>query len=60
MSIGKDGTLYLPDSHGRIWTSKNAGEGKLEELAYIGGKPLGGYVYPNGDALFADAVKVGV
>ncbi|KAL3133309.1 hypothetical protein ABBQ38_007188 [Trebouxia sp. C0009 RCD-2024] len=57
VSIGKDGTLYLPDSLGRIWTSQNAGEGKLRELAYAGGKPLGGFVYPNGDAVFADAVK---
>lgn len=58
VSIGKDGTLYLPDSLGRIWTSQNAGEGKLQELAYAGGKPLGGFVYPNGDAIFADAIKV--
>ena len=58
VSIGKDGTLYLPDSQGRIWTAQNGGQGKLQELAYVGGKPLGGHVYPNGDAIFCDAVKV--
>ena len=58
MSIGKDGTLYLPDSQGRIWTAQNGGQGKLQEVAYVGGKPLGGHVYPNGDAIFCDAVKV--
>lgn len=57
VSIGKDGTLYLPDSQGRIWTAQNS-EGKLREIAYVGGKPLGGYVYPNGDVIFCDAVKV--
>ena len=57
VSIGKDGTLYLPDSQGRIWTAEN-GEGKLRELAYVGGKPLGGHVYPDGDVIFCDAVKV--
>ena len=58
VSVGHDGKLYMPDSLGRIWTSRDAGEGELQELAYAGGKPLGGYVYPNGDAVFADAVKV--
>lgn len=57
VSIGRDGTLYLPDSQGRIWTAQNS-EGKLRELAYVGGKPLGGHVYPNGDVIFCDAVKV--
>lgn len=58
VSISKDGTLYLPDKLGRIWTSKDGGKGKLEELGYAGGRPLGGHVYPNGDAIFCDMVKV--
>lgn len=57
VSIGHDGTLYLPDKFGRIWTSTNGGQGQLEELGYAGGRPLGGYVYGNGDAIFCDAIK---
>ena len=58
VSIGHDGTLYLPDKFGRIWTSANGGQGQLQELGYAGGRPLGGYVYGNGDAIFCDAIKV--
>ena len=48
----------MPDSQGRIWTAKDCGKGNLRELGYAGGRPLGGHVYPNGDVIFADAVKV--
>ena len=58
VSISKDGTLYLPDKHGRIWTSAEGGKGEPKELGYAGGRPLGGHVYPNGDAIFCDMVQV--
>lgn len=48
----------MPDALGRIWTSTHGGKGELQELGYAGGRPLGGYVYPNGDAIFCDMVKV--
>ena len=58
VSISPDGVLYMPDNLGRVWTSAEGGAGPLQELAYTGGKPLGGYVYPSGDAIFCDALKV--
>ena len=58
VSISPDGVLYMPDNLGRIWTSSEGGAGPLRQLTYTGGKPLGGYVYPSGDAIFCDALKV--
>ncbi|KAA6420084.1 hypothetical protein WJX79_007601 [Trebouxia sp. C0005] len=57
VSISQEGTLYLPDKLGQIWTSKDGGRGKLEQLGYAGGRPLGGHVYANGDAIFCDMIK---
>lgn len=58
MSVSSDGVLYLPDRFGRIYTSTGGGTGPLQELAYAGGRPLGGHVYRDGNAIFCDALKV--